>query len=143
METRQRRSFTDDYKRQAVDLVASSGRSIGSVAKELGLRDSVLRRWVELRAAGREPTEAAHRGGASPAQPTRGRFTSDIDGRQGLSPARSFRPAGGLQTARGVWGSVWTGGLKRSEGGSKGRSEGLIPARSAASAATAGRRSRP
>jgi transposase-like protein len=49
MEGRQRRSFTDDYKRQAVDLVASSGRSIGSVAKELGLRDSVLRRWVELR----------------------------------------------------------------------------------------------
>jgi hypothetical protein len=29
METRQRRSITDDYKRQAVDLVASSGRSIG------------------------------------------------------------------------------------------------------------------
>src|ERR1700681_2817133 len=53
METRQRRSFTDDYKRQAVDLVASSGRSIGSVAKELGLRDSVLRRWVELRGGGR------------------------------------------------------------------------------------------
>ncbi len=45
METRQRRSFTDDYKRQAVDPVASNGRSIGSVAKELGLRDSVLRRW--------------------------------------------------------------------------------------------------
>ena len=35
-----------DYKRQAVDLVASSGRSVGSVARELGLRDSVLRRWV-------------------------------------------------------------------------------------------------
>ena len=53
MEGRQRRSFTDDYKRQAVDLVASSGRSIGSVAKELGLRDSVLRRWVEQRGARR------------------------------------------------------------------------------------------
>src|SRR5258708_120785 len=61
MEGRQRRSFTDDYKRQAVDLVASSGRSIGSVAKELGVRDSVLRRWVELRGAGREPTAAARR----------------------------------------------------------------------------------
>jgi transposase-like protein len=61
MEAHQRRSFTDDYKRQAVDLVASSGRSIGSVAKELGLRDSVLRRWVELRGAGREPTAAARR----------------------------------------------------------------------------------
>ena len=61
MEGRQRRSFTDDYKRQAVDLVASSGRSVGSVAKELGLRDSVLRRWVEQIGARREPTAAARR----------------------------------------------------------------------------------
>src|SRR5947209_2196748 len=58
MERRQRRSFTDDYKRQAVDLVGSSGRSIGSVAKELGPRDSVLLRWVEQRGARREPTAA-------------------------------------------------------------------------------------
>src|SRR3954464_13511767 len=61
MDARRRRSFTDDYKRQAVDLVASSGRSVGSVAKELGLRDSVLRRWVEQRGARREPTAAARR----------------------------------------------------------------------------------
>ena len=54
MEGRQRRSFTDDYKRQAVDLVASNGRSIGSVARELGLRDSVLRRWVKQRGARRQ-----------------------------------------------------------------------------------------
>src|SRR5437879_6764902 len=61
MKERQRRSFTDDYKRQAIDLVASSGRSIGSVAEELGLRDSVLRRWVEQRGAGLEPTAASRR----------------------------------------------------------------------------------
>src|SRR5882672_5568877 len=61
MEGRRRRSFTDDYKRQAVDLIASSGRSIGSVAKELGLRDSVLRRWVEHRGAEREPTAGPRR----------------------------------------------------------------------------------
>ena len=61
MEIRQRRAFTDDYKRQAVDLVALSGRSIGAVAKELGLRDSVLRRWVERRGTGREPTAATWR----------------------------------------------------------------------------------
>jgi transposase len=62
MEGRQRRSFTDDYKRQAVDLVASSGRSVGSEAKELGLRDSVLRRWMEQRGAARlEPMAAARR----------------------------------------------------------------------------------
>ena len=53
MEGRQRRSFTDDYRRQAVDLAASRGRSIGSVAKELGLRGSVWRRWVEQRGARR------------------------------------------------------------------------------------------
>jgi transposase len=56
MEGRQHRFFTDDYKRQPVDLVVSS---FGSVAKALGPRDSVLRRWVELRGAGREWTAAA------------------------------------------------------------------------------------
>ena len=57
MKAIQRRSFTDDYKQQAVDLVASSGRSIGAVARELGLRDSVLRRWVELRGAHISPVQ--------------------------------------------------------------------------------------
>src|SRR3982074_2838668 len=57
MEGCQRRCFTEEYKRQAAELVVSSGRSITSVAKELGLRDSVLRRWVEkLR---QEPASAA------------------------------------------------------------------------------------
>jgi transposase-like protein len=56
MERRQRRSFTEEYRRQAVELVASSGRSIGSVANELGLRDSVLRRWVEKQAVGYKAT---------------------------------------------------------------------------------------
>jgi transposase len=59
MEGRLRRSFTEDYKQQAVDLVVSSGRSVTSVAKELGLRDSVLRRWVER--LGREPPAVARR----------------------------------------------------------------------------------
>ena len=36
MEGRQRRSFTDDYKRQAVDLVASSGRSVGLLRLRAG-----------------------------------------------------------------------------------------------------------
>ena len=56
---RPRRSFTEEYKHQAVELVMSSGRSITSVAKELGLRNSVLRRWVDkLR---QKPTSAAWR----------------------------------------------------------------------------------
>ncbi|MCK1551940.1 transposase [Bradyrhizobium sp. 177] len=59
MPERQRRSFTEDYKRQAVELAVSSGRSIGAVAKELGLRDSVLRRWVDK--FRQEPASAAWR----------------------------------------------------------------------------------
>src|SRR6266699_6829697 len=37
------------------------GRSIGSVAEDLGLRDSVLRRWVEQRGARLEPAAASRR----------------------------------------------------------------------------------
>src|ERR1044071_1993148 len=70
MEGRQRRSFTDDYKRQAIDLVASSGRSIGSVAKELGLRDSVLRRGVEQRGARRGAAGAVGGPPAASRRPT-------------------------------------------------------------------------
>ncbi|WP_128089688.1 transposase [Bradyrhizobium viridifuturi] len=47
MQERQRRSLTEEYKRQAAELVVLSGRSIMAVSKELGLRDSVLRRWVD------------------------------------------------------------------------------------------------
>jgi transposase len=61
MEGRLRRSFADDYKRQAVDLVAYE-RSLDRVgAQRTRLRDSVLRRWVERRGAGREATAASRR----------------------------------------------------------------------------------
>ena len=40
------------------------------VAKELGLRDSVLRRWVEQRGAGREPTAATQRPNTQAALPS-------------------------------------------------------------------------
>ena len=70
MEGRRRRSFTQEYKRQAVELVASSRRSVTSVANELGLRDSVLRRWVEQLATGREPTAAPRRPTTPAALPT-------------------------------------------------------------------------
>jgi transposase len=70
MEGRRRRSFTDEYKRQAVDLVTSSGRSITSVANELGLRDSVLRRWVEKLDTGHEPTAVPRRSMTQAALPS-------------------------------------------------------------------------
>ena len=45
MEHRQRRVFPESFKREAVDRVASSGLSAGKVAAELGLHETVLRRW--------------------------------------------------------------------------------------------------
>ena len=42
-----RRSFSAEYKAEAVRLVKNSGKSIGVVALELGLVESALRRWVQ------------------------------------------------------------------------------------------------
>ncbi len=41
-----RRIFPESFKREAVDRVATSGLSAGKVAAELGLHETVLRRWV-------------------------------------------------------------------------------------------------
>ena len=46
MSTR-RRIFPDAFKREAVDRVASSALSVEKVATELGLHETVLRRWVK------------------------------------------------------------------------------------------------
>jgi transposase len=40
-----RRSFTDEFKREAVSLLASSGRPLTHVATELGIQPSMLRNW--------------------------------------------------------------------------------------------------
>jgi transposase len=45
MSTR-RRVFPEIFKREAVDRVISSDLPVGKVATELGLNETVLRRWV-------------------------------------------------------------------------------------------------
>ena len=39
------RSYTDEFKREAVALLASSGRPLMQIAEELGIQPSMLRRW--------------------------------------------------------------------------------------------------
>lgn len=41
-----RRMFPEAFKREAVDRVVTSGLSAGAVARELGLHETVLRRWM-------------------------------------------------------------------------------------------------
>jgi transposase len=43
---RNRRHFTAEFKRDAVELVRTSGRSIAEIARELGIYDSTLGNWV-------------------------------------------------------------------------------------------------
>jgi transposase len=41
-----RRGFTKEFKGDAVELVCSTGRPIGVVARELGIYASTLGNWV-------------------------------------------------------------------------------------------------
>jgi transposase-like protein len=55
-----RRSFSDEYKAEAVRLVGESGKSVGAIARELGLGETALRRWVQQAVidSGRGPSGA-------------------------------------------------------------------------------------
>jgi transposase len=44
---RNRRQFTQEFKRDAVELVPTTGRPIAEIARELGIYDSTLGNWVK------------------------------------------------------------------------------------------------
>jgi transposase len=46
MTARLRRSFTPEFKAQTVELVRTSGKSIGEVCRDLDLTETAVRRWV-------------------------------------------------------------------------------------------------
>jgi len=46
MAKRKRRSFTTEFKAQAVRVVRESGKPVGTVARELDLTETALRAWV-------------------------------------------------------------------------------------------------
>jgi len=52
-----RRGFTKEFKRDAVELVRSTGRPIAVVARELGIYDSTLGNWVRQDAIDRGEAE--------------------------------------------------------------------------------------
>ena len=60
--TRSRRTFTPEFKAEAVRLVEASGGNIAKVAKELGVYDSTLGNWVrDARQANAEGPSMAER----------------------------------------------------------------------------------
>ena len=60
MKKRRRRSFTREFKREAVRLGEVGDRNIGQVAKDLDLGETALREWVKRAAvdAGKGPVGA-------------------------------------------------------------------------------------
>ena len=50
---RPRRSFTDEFKAGAVDLVLREGKTIGQVSRDLDLTESAVREWVQRARADR------------------------------------------------------------------------------------------
>ncbi|WP_104063567.1 transposase [Arthrobacter sp. 4R501] len=58
-----RPTYSDEFKADAVALVISSGRSPASVAPELGISVTALKRWVRL------DNEGQQEGGGKPDDP--------------------------------------------------------------------------
>ena len=54
---RTRREFTKEFKRDAVELVRTTGRPIAQIARDLGIYDSTLGNWVRQDAIDRGEQE--------------------------------------------------------------------------------------
>jgi len=50
MNKQKRRKYTDEYKQEAVNLVVEQGYGVSEAARNLGINDNQLRRWVKERA---------------------------------------------------------------------------------------------
>ncbi len=55
----QRREFTPEYKDEAVKLVVNTGRAVATVARELGIKEQTLGRWVNVFKARQEAGDGA------------------------------------------------------------------------------------
>jgi transposase len=73
MASRKRRHFPELFKRQAVERVRTSGLPVCRVAEELGVHETVLRRWMARFA---EPGTGPARRPVTQAQGPRPRRTS-------------------------------------------------------------------
>jgi transposase len=47
MASRARRTFTPEFKAETVELIRSSGKSVGEVSRDLGLTETAVRRWMQ------------------------------------------------------------------------------------------------
>jgi transposase len=65
MTARRRRTFTPEFKARTVELVRTSGKSVGEVCREMDLTETAVRRWVaqaDIDAGRRDGLTTAERG---------------------------------------------------------------------------------
>ena len=48
MSGKKRKNYTPEYRRDAAHLVIDTGRPIATVAREIGVREQLLGRWVAI-----------------------------------------------------------------------------------------------
>lgn len=94
-----KRTFTPEFKREAVALLESSGRPQMQIAAELGIQPSMLRAW-------REPTGQPATYGRQWAYACGG-FASDLTGRSGRRDRRLRRELDRTRMERDILKNVW------------------------------------
>ncbi len=58
MGTKSRKTYTPEYRREAARLVIDTGRPVAVVAREIGVGEQLLGRWVHAERARTDPGEA-------------------------------------------------------------------------------------
>jgi transposase len=64
---RSKASYTEEYKKEALELWRAGGRSAAKVAAELGIRPPLLYRWAQLERESKSAT-SEHKSGRSVAE---------------------------------------------------------------------------
>jgi transposase len=54
-----RRSFTDEYKAEAVSFVIEGGRAVAEVARNIGVHEMTLGKWVKKERDAQESSDSA------------------------------------------------------------------------------------
>ena len=55
MSKKTRRKYTDEFKVEAIKLVPEQGYKITEAARNLGIHDGVLRKWIKVRSPDTSP----------------------------------------------------------------------------------------
>jgi transposase len=58
--TKKRRTYTGEFKAEAVKLITEQGRSVAEAARSLGIGENLLRTWKQAAAAGGAPAFPGH-----------------------------------------------------------------------------------